>query len=63
MLGCCAFTVKGLGSIPDWRTKIPQAVWHGQINKLTNLKNIFYFHFSRISERSSDKCHRALLDI
>ena len=33
------FTAEGLGSIPDWRTKItqaPQATWHGQKQKQTN---------------------------
>ena len=29
-LGLCAFTAKGLGSIPVQGTKIPQAAWHGQ---------------------------------
>ena len=29
-----AFTAKGPSSIPGWRTKIPQAMWHDQkINK------------------------------
>ena len=29
-LGLCAFTAKGMGSIPAWETKIPQATQHGQ---------------------------------
>ena len=29
-LGLCAFTAKGSGSIPDWGTKIPQAMGWGQ---------------------------------
>ena len=28
-----AFTAEGLDSIPDWRTKIPQASWYGQKKK------------------------------
>ena len=27
-LGLQAFTAEGVGSIPGWGTKIPQAVWH-----------------------------------
>ena len=34
-LGLYAFTAKGLGSIPGWGTKIPQAVWCGQKKKKT----------------------------
>ena len=26
-LGCCAFTAEGMGSIPGWGTKVPQAEW------------------------------------
>ena len=29
-LGLGAYAAKGLGSIPDQGTKIPQAAWHGQ---------------------------------
>ena len=29
-LGVGAFTAEGLGSIPSWGTKIPQAMWHSQ---------------------------------
>ena len=29
-LRCCAATAEGVGSIPDWRTKIPQALQCGQ---------------------------------
>ena len=29
-LGLGAFTAKDPGSIPSWRTKIPQAGWYGQ---------------------------------
>ena len=29
-LGLCAFTAKGLGSIPGQGTKMPEAAWHGQ---------------------------------
>ena len=29
-LGLCAFTAKGMGSIPGWETKIPQATQHDQ---------------------------------
>ena len=29
-LGLCALTAEGLGSIPGWGTKIPQAMWCGQ---------------------------------
>ena len=32
-LELCAFTANGSGLIPGQRTKIPQAVWHGQTNK------------------------------
>ena len=34
-LRLCALTVDGLGSIPGWGTKIPQAMKHGQKNKQT----------------------------
>ena len=30
-LELCALTIEGLGLIPDWGTKIPQALWYGQI--------------------------------
>ena len=29
-LGLGALTAEGLGSIPDWETKIPQAEWHNK---------------------------------
>ena len=29
-LGLYTFTAKGMGLVPDQRTKTPQAVWHGQ---------------------------------
>ena len=32
-LGLCAFTAEGLGSIPDWGTKISQATRHSQKKK------------------------------
>ena len=32
-LGLWALTAKGLGSIPDWGTKIPQATKYGQKKK------------------------------
>ena len=32
-LGLSAFTAKGLGSIPGWGTKIPQATQGGQKEK------------------------------
>ena len=32
-LGPLAFTAEGLGSIPSWGTKIPQAMRHGQRKK------------------------------
>ena len=32
-LGLLAFTAEGLGSIPSWGTKIPQAMRHGQRKK------------------------------
>ena len=32
-LGLGTFTAKSLASIPDQRTKIPQAMWHSQENK------------------------------
>ena len=35
-LGLCAFTARGLGSIPGWGTKIPQAMQRSQ-----KKKNIF----------------------
>ena len=28
------FTVGGVGQIPAWGTKIPQATWHGQRRKI-----------------------------
>ena len=31
----CAFTAEGVGSAPGRGSKIPQAMWHGQKNKLT----------------------------
>ena len=34
---CC-----GLGSIPGWETKIPQATWCGKKNKI-NFKKVFLF--------------------
>ena len=33
-----ALTIEGLGLIPDWGTKIPQALWYGQI-KINNNNN------------------------
>ena len=32
-LGLSTFTADGLGSIPGWGIKIPQALWHSQKNK------------------------------
>ena len=32
-----AFTAEGLGSIPGWGTKIPQAMWCGQKNKTKHI--------------------------
>ena len=32
-LRLCALTLEGLGSIPGWGTKIPQAMWHGRKKK------------------------------
>ena len=32
-LGLCAFTAEGAGSVPGWRTKIPQATRHSQKKK------------------------------
>ena len=32
-LGLCTLIAEDLGSIPGWETKIPQAMWHGQIEK------------------------------
>ena len=29
-LGLCAFIVEGLGSIPEWGTKIPQVAWRSK---------------------------------
>ena len=37
-LGLRAFTAKGLGSIPRWGTKIPQAARHSQKKKKKNEK-------------------------
>ena len=33
-LGLCTFTARGTGLIPGWETKIPQAAWYGQKNKI-----------------------------
>ena len=33
-LRLCTSTAGGMGSIPDWRTKIPRAARHGQKKKL-----------------------------
>ena len=35
-LGLCALVAEGLGSIPSWGTKIPQATWCGQKIKSQN---------------------------
>ena len=35
-LGLCALTAKGLGSIPGWEAKAPQAVWCSQTNDGTS---------------------------
>ena len=40
-LGLCAFTAKGVGSIPGQGTKIPQAAWCGQ-KKDTVHKSTFH---------------------
>ena len=32
-LGLCALIAEGMGSIPVWGTKIPQAMWCGQKTK------------------------------
>ena len=32
-LGCCDFTIQGVGSVLDWGTKISQALWQGQIKQ------------------------------
>ena len=32
-LGLCTLIAEDLGSIPGWETKIPQAMWPGQIEK------------------------------
>ena len=39
------FHCQGLGSIPNWGTKIPQAAWHSQKNKNKKdfKKNYFIF--------------------
>lgn len=41
-LGLLAFTAEGLGSIPGsvWGAKIPQNVWHDQINEETDISDI-----------------------
>ena len=39
-LGLGAFTAEGTGSIPGWRTKIPQAAWCGQKKKKNLEKEI-----------------------
>ena len=43
LLGLCAFTVKGWGSILGGGTKIPQAVQHGQKKKAMNTRYFFIF--------------------
>ena len=40
-LGLHAFTTEGLGSIPGWGTKIPQAMWRGQKNPPNSLFTIY----------------------
>ena len=41
-LGVHALTAEGLGSIPSWGTKIPQATWCSQ------KQNFFFFYCSRV---------------
>ena len=40
--GLCAVSAKGLGSIPVWGTKIPQAVLYGQKEKEKAIFKIQY---------------------
>ena len=49
-LGLCSFTAKGLGSIPGWGTKIPQATWYRKKKKSPKfLSPFFYWGKSTIS--------------
>ena len=48
-LGLCTFTAKGLGSIPGWEAKIPQAERCGQKNKIRTK------HVVRITVYSEEK--------
>ena len=41
-LGLCAFTAKGLGLIPGWGTKIPQAMQLSQKKKKQQQKTAAY---------------------
>ena len=41
-LGLCSFTAKGLGSIPGWETKIPQAMWYRKKKKIPKVFKSFF---------------------
>ena len=64
-LGLCTFTAKGLGSIPDWGTKIPQAAqWsknkqtkhhlkhEGGLKKDINYRNFISKYFLSFSAKT-----------
>ena len=48
-LGLCAFTAKGTGSVPVWRTKIPQ-VWPKKKKKDKNIWVLIKVPWERKSE-------------
>ena len=45
------FTVGGVGQIPGWGTKIPQAAWHGR-----NKRKIIYLPFLLLAQLKSSIC-------
>ena len=50
-LGLRALTARGPGSIPGWRTKIPQDTWHGQKKKKKELGHIKGLYSNQWLER------------
>ena len=53
-LRLCSSTAEGVGFIPDWGTKIPHAMWHGQEQKTKQNKipNVVHSSVIRCSQQA-----------
>ena len=57
-LGLCSFIAKGLGSIPGWGTKIPQAIWYRKKKNPRSFKSFF-----SIEESQQYPCFKCLFQV